>query len=327
MTIAHRTRPRDTAVTVYAALDAAHVRRRVAMLAPEVAVIDDRDLAARPELVEAIEVAYASMPPGGFEAAPQLRWLQTYGTGVEGAVAALAGQSRVTITNMRGLHASAMAEHAFGMLLVLTRNLAEAVRLQQGAHWRRDTVAQLPRLLAGRTLGILGLGHVGAACARAGRGFGMRTIGLRRSPGPHPDVEQVFTPTDRLEFLGRSDVVINALPLTPTTRGVLGEAELAALPAGAIVVNVGRGATIDTDAIVSALKSGHLGGACLDVTDPEPLPDGHPLWSMPNVVITPHIAGGQPGYEDAAAELFADNLRRYIDGEPLVRVVDVEAGY
>ena len=137
----------------------------------------------------------------------------------------------------------------------------------------------------------------------------------------------MYTPEERLAFLGECDVVMNTLPLTAGTRGFLGRAEFAALRPGTILVNTGRGGTVDTDALLDALRSGHLGAALLDVTDPEPLPPDHPLWTTDNVYITPHYSGSRPDYGERADAIFLDNLRRYLAGQPLVNVVDKREGY
>jgi D-2-hydroxyacid dehydrogenase (NADP+) len=140
-------------------------------------------------------------------------------------------------------------------------------------------------------------------------------------------VEQMYGPAELEPFLGEADVVLNALPLTPATTRILDARAFGWMKRGAIVANVGRGGTIDTGALVAALSEGRLGGALLDVTDPEPLPAKHPLWQMENVLITPHYSGSHPGYDDRAAKIFLENLRRYLAGEELLNEVDKEAGY
>ncbi|MCA1596711.1 MAG: D-2-hydroxyacid dehydrogenase, partial [Chloroflexi bacterium] len=141
------------------------------------------------------------------------------------------------------------------------------------------------------------------------------------------DLDRTFQPGSLLEFLAQSDVVMNTLPLTPETRGLLGAREFAAMRKGSVLINTGRGATIRTDDLVTALAAGKPGAALLDVTDPEPLPADHPLWQMPNVVITPHYSGSHEMYAQRCEPIFLENLRRYLAGEPLTNVVDKEAGY
>jgi len=182
-------------------------------------------------------------------------------------------------------------------------------------------------LLWGKTLGVLGVGAIGGHSAEVGKAFGMRVVGLRRGGGAHPAVERMYAPGERADFLAECDVVLNTLPLTDATRGFLGRAEFAALRPGAVLVNTGRGGTVDTDALLDALRSGRLGAALLDVTDPEPLPPDHPLWTTENVTLTPHYSGSRPDYDERAEAIFLDNLRRYLAGQPLVNVVDKREGY
>jgi D-2-hydroxyacid dehydrogenase (NADP+) len=182
-------------------------------------------------------------------------------------------------------------------------------------------------VLTGKTLCVVGLGTIGHRCAELGAALGMRVIGVRRSPRPTPPAEAVYAAKDLCQALGRADVVIIVLPGTAETAGLIGRAELAALPQGALLLNAGRGKTVDTDALVAALASGHLAGAGLDVVDPEPLPPEHPLWTMPNVLITPHTSGLHRTYTPEATAAFLDNLRRFLAGQELVGVVDKTLGY
>lgn len=220
-----------------------------------------------------------------------------------------------------------IAEHVLGFLLQFTRNLHLAAARQREARWDSLPYRETLRTLRGKTLGILGLGAIGVRVAEIATAFGARVIGLKRQPSPVRGVEQVFGPEELPAFLAQSELLVNILPLTAATRGLLGARELSALPRGAFLVNVGRGATVDTDALLAALRSGQLAGAGLDVTEPEPLPAEHPLWAQPNVILTPHYAGAQPDYFRHLGELFLENLGRYVAGEPLLNVVDKTAGY
>lgn len=280
----------------------------------------------QPDRLAQIEIAYGWLSGDQLARMPRLRWLQTGGAGVEGLVPHVQADT-LTLTNARGVGAAPITEHMFGMLLLVTRRLAQAWDRQKTGQWNDDGLGDRVGLLSGKTLGVLGVGAIGGHSADVGRAFGMRVVGLRRNGGAHPAVERMYTPADRLAFLAECDVVMNTLPLTPATRGFLGRAELAALPPHAILVNTGRGGTLDTDALLDSLRSGHLGAALLDVTDPEPLPPGHPLWTTENVYLTPHYSGSRPDYGDRADALFLDNLRRYLAGQPLVNVVDKREGY
>jgi phosphoglycerate dehydrogenase-like enzyme len=257
-----------------------------------------------------------------------LRWAQTVGAGVERLLTPeVVARGDLVITNASGIHAQPIAEHAFGLLLSFARNLHLAAARQHEAQWQSQPYRESLRTLEGKTLGVLGLGAIGQRIATIGAAFGLRVIGLRRTPVPVAGVAEVYGPVDLHRFLTQSDLLVNILPLTAATRGWIGAPELAALPRGAFFVNLGRGGTVDTPALVEALRSGHLAGAGLDVTEPEPLPSDHPLWRLPNVIITPHYSGAQPEYFRRLGELFLQNLRRYVRGEALLNVVDKHAGY
>lgn len=210
---------------------------------------------------------------------------------------------------------------------VFSRNLHLAFAQQHEARWNNQPYRETLKTLRGKTLGIFGLGAIGERVAAIAAPFGLRVIGLERTPRPVAGVSEVFGPEQLPAFLAQSELLVNILPLTAATRGWIGARELAQLPRGAFFVNVGRGATVDTDALVEALRSGQLAGAGLDVTEPEPLPPDHPLWKLPHVLITPHYSGAQPDYFSHLGELFIENLRRYVAGEPLLNVVDKRAGY
>jgi D-2-hydroxyacid dehydrogenase (NADP+) len=295
------------------------VSDRIRLLTPEM-------LKAEPERVGEVEVLYGGLGRQELAMAERLRWIQTGGAGVNGLMIPEVLERSVTITNAR-IHADAITEHVFGMLLAMTRRLREAWDQQKTRTWRGYPFTERMETLAGKTLAILGVGTIGAQTARVGKALGLRVIGMRRSGEPHPDVERMFTPDQLGELLAEADIVVDILPLTEKTRHFLGAAEFAAMKPGAWVVNVGRGGTIDTEALMEALRQGKLAAALLDVTDPEPLPEEHPLWGMENVFITPHYGGAQPGYQRRAGAVFLENLRRYVAGEPLLNIVDPREGY
>ena len=175
---------------------------------------------------------------------------------------------------------------------------------------------------------ILGLGAIGGYVAQYARAFGIHLVGVRRTPAGHEDGVDEWCPPDRLaEVLPRANILVSTIPLTATTRGILDATALDLLPPGALFVNVSRGEIVDQDALIERLASGRIAGAYLDVTDPEPLPAGHPLWSMPRVLISPHVAGRSDRSLDRLFLLVQENLRRYVAGEPLLSVVDIERGY
>jgi phosphoglycerate dehydrogenase-like enzyme len=227
---------------------------------------------------------------------------------------------------MQGVHGPTIAEHAFGMLLTLTRNLQEYTHPDKKGSWQRSR--RRSTALNGKTLFVVGLGGIGNEVAKIGKGFGMRVLATRRSEKPKPDyVDEQGLPAALGRFLKVADVVVLSVPLTDETRGMIGKEQLDSMKDGAYLINVARGQVVDHDALVVALESGHLAGACLDVTDPEPLPKGHPLWSFENVIITPHVSGRSELTTKAWKETYLENIRRFGAGEPLLNVVDKAAGY
>lgn len=290
-------------------------------------VISTAEIRERPELIAELEIVYGGLNGADLARAKSLRWLQTGGAGVDGLLTAELRSRDLTITNASGIHAEPITEHMFGMLLMVTRRLAEAWDQQKLRKWKGYEFQPHLDMLSGKTLGVLGVGAIGGHAARVGKGFGMRVVGLRRTGEPHPNVDHMYSLDQSIEFFGECDVVMNSLPLTEKTRRFMSWDEFGALRPAAIVCNAGRGATIDTEALMDALRTGRLGAALLDVTDPEPLPADHPLWAMERVYITPHYSGAHPGYQERAGRIFLENLRRYLAGHPLTNVVDRDEGY
>lgn len=307
--------------------DAAALHEQVRALSERIEIITRQQMKERPERLSDVQIAYGGLSTEQIAAAQNLRWLQTMGAGVNGLLTPELRARDFILTNASGIHAEPITEHMFGMLLMHARCLGEAWDRQKEHQWGGYDYGAHVTLLTGKTLGVLGVGAIGGHSARVGKAFGMRVLGLRRSGEAHPDVERMFTPDERGAFLAECDVVMNTLPLTDKTRGFLGPNEFAAMKPGSILVNTGRGATVDTAALMEALHSGRLGAALLDVTDPEPLPPDHPLWAMDTVMITPHVSGEHPGYDARANEIFLDNLRRFLADEPLRNVVDKNEGY
>ena len=301
--------------------DDENLRAQIRQIAPDIEiVVTDED-----DALQRADIAYDGVKRDQLDEALKLRWIQVVSAGVNGWPMEQLKARQIQLTTTSGIHAQPITEHMFGMLLMKARSLGKALTLQPQHQWRGNTFPV--QLIAGKTLGLLGVGAIGQHAAHVGAAFGMRVIGLRRGGESVPDVEEMFTPDTRLDFFGQCDVVMNTLPLTDDTRGFMGEAELGALPSGAIVINMGRGATIQTDALMRWLQSDDENSACLDVTDPEPLPSDHPLWDLPNVFITPHYSGSHPTYMERAHLIFLDNLKRFMDGEELRNGVDTDAGY
>jgi phosphoglycerate dehydrogenase-like enzyme len=262
-------------------------------------------------------------------AAPRLRWFHSGGAGVHRFnLAAIEGRG-IMLTNASGVSAPNMAEHVLGMMIALARRFPQLVQAQQRREWRDQATHQEVTELQGQTVLVVGMGEIGREVATRTAAFGMRVHGLRRKTGePPPSLfEAVFGPEDLPLAVAGADHVVLALPDTPQTRGLFDEVAFAAMKRGAKVYNVGRGPVIDTQALIDALQTGRLGGAGLDVTDPEPLPADSPLWEMENVLITAHTSGATPRYWERQGALIAENIGRFQRGEPLRNVVDLGAGY
>ncbi len=274
------------------------------------------------------------VPNNWRELAPHLNWLQAAGAGVDSLQPSgiLERDSGVIITSAAGINATTIGEYVFGSMLMFNRTWPAMVRLQDRRVWplSANWYKLGGRELVDQTLGIVGLGRIGRRVAHLGRAFGMRVLGTRRSVSEgerDPDVDQLY-PSSRLrEMLGESDYVVLAVPLTAQTRRLIGEAELRAMRPHAYLVNIARGHVVDEKMLIRALQEGWIGGAGLDVAEEEPLPQDSPLYSLPNVILTPHISGVSVHYEQRLAALFADNLRRYRAGEPLQNRYDPERGY
>ncbi|MGA2614822.1 MAG: D-2-hydroxyacid dehydrogenase [Spirochaetia bacterium] len=300
-------------------------RADLVRVAPGARLADSSTLSADPSLVERIEVCYSALPVSLWEKARNLAWLQVKWAGVDTLLALPQVRAHAaTITNVH-IHGNAVCEHLWGMTLMLTRNLKGAVIRQGEGRWD-ESLREGLATLAGRTLCIVGLGSIGASCAAVGKALGMRVVGIRRHPAATAGVDDVVGPDRRREVFAESRLIMVLLPDTGDTRAFIGRDELAVMK-GAFLLNGGRGKSIDIQALVDALAAGNVRGAGLDVTDPEPLPQGHPLWAMPNVIITPHYAGNHPGYDGEAFRVFLDNLGRWMRGEALRNVVDRSAGY
>lgn len=234
------------------------------------------------------------------------------------------------VTNSQKAHSETIAEHAIALMLALTRNLHYYHSMQMKSEWSRGGPSDMPESISvkDKTLLVLGLGGIGSQAASRGYNLGMRVIGTRNSSREGPDyVEYVGLSDETNELAKQADVVINALPLTSTTQGIAGTEFFNNLKDGAYYITVGRGPTTDTDALVKALKSGKLNGAGLDVTDPEPLPSDHELWTMPKVIISQHTAGTSDLTSRNVLMIAKENLRRYIRGEKLLNMVDLARGY
>ena len=271
-----------------------------------------------------VEVLLAFRPPRGIWAgAKRLRLIQMMGAGVDALLPAPDLPPAVQVTNARGLHAH-MGEFALAMILALAKRIPRALEQKQAQLWKLYGVPKL----AGATLGILGLGAIGEAVAEKAAAFGMRVIGTQREPKTVPHVDATCAGAAGTErVLRESDYVVVLLPLTPETRGSIGARELDWMKPTAFLVNLARGGIVDETALLERLRSGRLAGAALDVFDKEPLPASDPLWTAPNTILTPHLAGLEPNYMQRLMELAVDNVTRLERGEPLRNRVDRARGY
>lgn len=285
----------------------------------DVTVVPNKD--ALPELAAQAEVIAGSLPSSLLPKAPRLKWLHSWAAGVD--VTPEIKASAVTFTSSKGNGAIPLAEHVILLMLMLARKSAEIMQAQKEHRWAKTVHGEL----TGQTLGIIGLGNSGSDLAKKAKAFHMRVIGVRRTPTPNPDVDEQF-PLSRLhDFLGQCDWVAMTAPITPETHHMMGEAEFRAMKPTAHYICISRGGTADPDALYRALKEGWIAGAGLDAHEIEPLPADSPFWDAPNTIVTPHYGATTPLTYRRGADIFLDNLRRYIQGEALVNVVDKEAGY
>ncbi len=264
------------------------------------------------------------------DAAKEVRWIHSYTVGVERCTQ-LAGieDYDFVLTNNQRISGPDIAEHAIALLMVLTRNLDVYHRNQLRNEWQRGSGRPgRSRNLYGRSMLILGLGGIGTEIARRASALGVRVTATRNSSRNGPDfVDYVGLSDEMYRLAADADFVMNALPLTGATNGIVDKKFFDALKPGAYYVTVGRGKTTVTDDLVAALESGRLAGAGLDVTDPEPLPSDHELWQMPGVIITPHVAGSTTDARQRGYLIAVENLRRYVRGEKLLNIVDIRRGY
>lgn len=312
-------------VLVVAAVGEDHLQQ-IRAVDRRVVVEQATDPAHIPELAARAEVIVGwSLSREALGRATHLRWVHSTAAGVDRILQPEIVEREIVLTTSSGIHAEPITEHVLGMMLAFVRRLHVAVRNQAARRWDRPSM--IGEELWGKTLGILGLGHIGRRLADRASAFGMHVIGTRRHPEPVPHVERVLPPEQTDEVLAAADFVTVVLPLTPETRGLIGARELAHMKPTAYLINVGRGAVVQTEALIDALRAGRIAGAGLDVFEREPLPSDSPLFEMEQVILTPHVSGSTPLYYDRAIPLFCENLRRYLAGEALMNVVDPRRGY
>lgn len=314
-----------TKVLINTDLDAGLIRR-IQDVSEDVVVISVSSEGEALEIMPEIDAVLGSVTPAMFARGDRLRWVQNLGAGVDGVLFPEFVESDVLLTSAKGIVGNHLADHAMALLLALTRGIATAVR--QPSFDQRWPIRAGSWELAGRTMGIVGLGGTGRALALRAAGFDMRIIAVDPEDVEAPDCVEACWKMDRFhDLLAESDVVAVCAPLTRKSAGMFDAEAFRRMQNHAMLINVTRGRIMDEDALVNALEQGQIGGAGLDVVPQEPLPEAHPLWHMPNVVVTPHTAGGSPHRVARTVDLFCDNLARHLQGRPMKSVIDKRKGY
>ena len=318
---------------------------RIAAVSPELSI--ERDAIPKDGWpagrASAAEVHYTTDRLLSPEQAPHLRWVHSHWAGIEAFIDTPLWAGDVILTTTSGIHAPNIGQYVLAQMLAWANRVPRWLRAQRDGHWppgRRETF--MATELAGQTLGIIGYGSIGREVARLARAFNMTILVTKRDarrvvddgytlPGfgdPAGELPTRIYPAEALRsVVAQCDYVVVTLPLTPRTRHLFDESVFQAMKSTAYLINVGRGGVIDERQLIRALQRGTIAGAGLDVFETEPLPDDSPLWAMQNVLLTPHVSGMTPQYEERAVELFVANLRRYLAGEPLINVVSRDAGY
>ena len=290
------------------------------------------DPEARARGLEQCDVAFTwILSAAELATAPRLKWLHTSAVAVETLALPELFARGIIVSNTRGVQSAPIAEHVLAVVLALAKQLPFVLEGQRERRWTQNEFIgdRLPWLLRGRTLGLIGIGTIGSEIATRAAAFGMKVVALRRRAGAEriPGVEETLAPGSLDALLERADVLVIAAPLTPETLQMIGAPELARMKRGSILINVGRARIIDHAALADAVRSGHLGGASLDVYHQEPLPPDDPLWTLPNVILTPHTSGFRQGHWHDVIDLFSDNLRCYLRGDRVRFRIEPELGY
>ncbi len=296
------------------------------------------------DLRNRVEILYGwGRQLAGIDQFPSLKWVQTHSAGIDSLLDKPIWQGEVLLTTLNGVHTVSMAEHAMAMMLAFRWQLRTMLNFQAESRWPQDRWGIFSgRELRGSTLGLVGYGAIARELARQAQALGMRVLAVNRSGRRRryrgfrePGVgdleaaipEKIYPASHLAAMLPRCDYIVLLAPLTPETRHMVNEASFARMKPEAFFFNLGRGSLVDESALIEALRQGQIAGAGLDVFEEEPLPADSPLWQMENVIISPHVSGFSPTYNDRASDLFAENLRRYLVGQPLLNLVEREKGY
>ena len=296
---------------------------RIRAVSPEIGLVWPNDGGGWSGDTDAVEVVYFSedfWTTGAFRSLlPQLftlsslRWFHTFSAGVDNPAFRMLVERGVVLTNSSGITREPIAQYVLAMMLRVVKPMDDWSQAQRERRWEPIETGEL----TGKTVGIVGVGQIGGEVARLAKAFGMRVVGCRRRLRRMRYVDELVPPERLHELLAQSDFVVLTLPLTSETEGLVGAKELRAMRTEAWLINVSRGQVVQEDVLLRALKEGWIGGACLDVFQEEPLPVESELWSLPNVVVTPHNSGSSPLNLERGTEVFLDNLRRFVDGRPL----------
>jgi phosphoglycerate dehydrogenase-like enzyme len=306
---------------------------RIRSVSPTLEVVQSEDKEEALRLVEDADVLFSGFfSKELFLAARKLKWIQAWGAGVDRFLFPEVVKSRVIVTNAGGVHPTPISEHVIGMMLCFCRRLHLFIRNQTERKWERyESGASIEQVeeLAGKTVGIIGLGRIGTEIAQKAKCLGMKVMATKRDPSrpASTSVDRLIRPADLKQLLAESDFVVLSLPLTKETQGMIGEAQLKSMKRTGYLINVSRGKIVQESKLIEALKQGWIAGAGLDTFESEPLPETSELWSLKNVIITPHIAGLTPYYMERLTNIFCENLNRFILEQPLMNVVDKTLGY
>ena len=278
-----------------------------------------------PRVIGDADAYFGRMTPAILKAGKKLRWVQATSAGLDGYYFPELRASDLTVTNIRGIYSDVIADHVFSLVMAFARGLHHYIRRQSQGRWEKGA----PVIhLAGTTLGVVGLGGIGLAVAERGPAFGMCVLGMDPAPKGKPDfIARIYSPDGLADMVGVSDFVVICVPHTTETEGLFDADVFGAMKNAGILINIGRGKVVELQALTEAVQSGQIGGAGLDVYEEEPLPKGHALWAMENVILTPHVAGVSPEIDKRRKALIVENVRRFCAGEPLLNVVDNQKGY
>ena len=301
-------------------------RQQIQSVSPDLVIVEPKDEAARLKEMPDTDILFGDFNRSLFDAARQLKWVQVLGAGVDGLLFPEFVKSDVVLLSAKGYVGPHLADQTWALILGLIRGVGRAVRERTWEN--RWSIRGETWELADRTLGIVGLGGTGIDVAKRAQGFDMRVIAVDPEDVDAPSFVHEVWKMDRFyDLLAESDIVSICAPLTEETRGMFDDEAFRHMKPSALLINVTRGKIVDEGSLLRALEEGWIGGAGLDVTPDEPLPQDSPLWDMPNVIVTPHVAGGSPNRDDRTVGLFCDNLERFLVGKPLLSVIDKRKGY